>query len=168
MRRVGRCIPGRGQTGFPYIHRDELVRFVRRVVEKSETLGRHEVLFASEDGCTCHADLFPLIRRLAGFSPAADPIHVPPALVVPFLYLQLAANSLLRRPTYEQPWMLAYADRPLRVDTSRTRQRLDWRPRGEYSILNRLPVLMENFRRHYRSWINRNIRRNDGNYQFKP
>ncbi|MCK7469052.1 MAG: hypothetical protein MZU91_13585 [Desulfosudis oleivorans] len=36
--------------------------------------------------------------------------------------------------------MLTYADRPLRVDTSCTRQKLDWRPRDEYSILNRLPV----------------------------
>ena len=61
---IGRCFPGRGRTGFPYIHRDELVRFVRRVIEKNDVLSRHEVLFASEDGCTCHDDLFPPIRRI--------------------------------------------------------------------------------------------------------
>ncbi|MCK7469051.1 MAG: NAD(P)-dependent oxidoreductase [Desulfosudis oleivorans] len=36
---IGRCIPGRGKTGFPYIHRDELVRFVRRVIEKNRHPG---------------------------------------------------------------------------------------------------------------------------------
>jgi nucleoside-diphosphate-sugar epimerase len=165
---MGRCIPGRGKTGFPYIHRDEVVRFVRRVIEKNDTLGRHEVLFASEDACTCHEDLFRPMRRLCGRSAVADPIHVPPPLAASFLYLKLAANGLLRRQTYEHPWMLTYADRPLRVDTSYTRQRLDWRPRDEYCILNRLPALIANFRNHRHSWQARNIRRNEGNYQFEP
>ena len=165
---IGRCIPGRGMTGFPYIHRDEVVRFVRRVIEKNDTLGRHEVLFASEDGCTCHADLFPPIRRLGGQNVSAGPIHVPPPLAGLFLYLKLAANGLLFRETYEQPWMLTYADRPLRVDTSYTRDRLDWRPWDEYCILNRLPALMANFRSRRRHWLARNIRRNEGNYQYEP
>ncbi|MCU0592624.1 MAG: hypothetical protein MUC57_14275, partial [Desulfobacterales bacterium] len=117
---------------------------------------------------TCHKDLYPTIRRLSGQSTSADPIHVPPALAALFLYLKLAANSLLLRQTYEQPWMLAYADRPLRVDTRRTRQRLDWRPRSEYGILNRLPVLMANFQNHRRHWCARNILRNEGNYRFEP
>lgn len=165
---IGRCIPGRGMTGFPYIHRDELVRFVRRVIEKANTLGRHEVLFASEDGCTCHEDLYLPIRRLSGQSEAARPIHVPPVLAALFLYLKLAANGVFFRQTYEQPWMLAYADRPLRVDTSATRQKLDWRPRREYRVLNRLPVLMANFQSHRRYWQARNVLRNEGNYQFEP
>jgi len=165
---IGRCIPGRGMTGFPYIHRDEVVRFVRRVIEKNDTLGRHEVLFASEDGCTCQADLFPPIRRLGGQNVSAGPIHVPLPLACLFLYLKLAANGLLFRETYEQPWMLTYADRPLRVDTSYTRDRLDWRPWDEYCILNRLPALMANFRSRRRHWLARNIRRNEGNYQYEP
>jgi nucleoside-diphosphate-sugar epimerase len=165
---LGRCVPGRGRTGFPYIHRDELVRFVRRVIEKNDALDRHEVLFASEDGCTCHEDLFHPIRRLCGKSVAAGPIHVPPALAVLFLYLKLAANGLRGRQTYEQPWMLAYADRPLRVDARRAREKLDWKPRDEYAILNRLSVVMENFRQNPRFWKQRNIRRNDGFYEYAP
>ena len=165
---IGRCIPGRGMTGFPCIHRDEVVRFVRRVIEKNDTLDRHEVLFASEDGCTCHEDLYPPIRRLSGQSAAERPLQVPPLLAALFLYLKLAANGVLFRPTYEQPWMLTYADRPLCVDTRRTRQKLDWRPRNEYGILNRLPVLMANFQNHLRYWKARNVLRNEGNYQFEP
>jgi hypothetical protein len=64
--------------------------------------------------------------------------------------------------------MLAYADRPLRVDTSGTRQKLEWKPRDEYCILNRLLVLMANFQNHCRYWQARNIRRNEGGYQFEP
>ena len=165
---LGRCIPGLGKTGFPYIHRDELVRFVRRVIEKSDGLSRHEVLFASEDGCTCQNELFHPVRRLCQRNLSGNPIHVPPRLVVLFLYLKLAGNSLLFRKTYEQPWMLAYADRPLRVDTRYTRHKLDWSPKDEYRILNRLPLLMANFRNHRSSWRVRNIRRNEGNYQYDP
>jgi nucleoside-diphosphate-sugar epimerase len=165
---IGRCIPGRGKTGFPYIHRDEVVRFVRRIIEKNDTLDRHEILFASEDGCTCHEDLFRPIRRLCGQGLSAGPIHVPPPLALLSLYLKLAANGLRFRQTYEQPWMLAYADRPLRVDTTCTRQKLGWSPKDEYCILNRLPALMENFRNHRRYWIARNIRRNEGKYEFEP
>jgi hypothetical protein len=141
---------------------------VRRVIEKNATLDRHEVLFASEDGCTCHEDLFRPIRGLCRRSVSAGPIHVPPALAALFLYLKLAANGLRSRQTYEQPWMLTYADRPLRVDTSSTFRKLDWRPRNEHRILDRLPVLMANFHNHRRDWLARNIRRNEGNYQFVP
>jgi hypothetical protein len=126
------------------------------------------VLFASEDGCTGHEALFSPIRRLSGRSASASPVHVPPVLSALFLYLKLVTNGLLFRQTYEQPWMLTYADRPLRVDTIRTRQKLDWRPRNEYGILNRLPVLIANFQNHHRYWRARNILRNEGNYQYEP
>jgi hypothetical protein len=161
-------VPGRGLTGFPFIHRDELVQFVRRVIEKDDVLARHEVLFASEDGCTCQNELFHPIRRLCDRNLSGSPIYVPPPLVILFLYLKQAGNSLLFRKTYEQPWMLAYADRPLRVDTRYTRQKLDWNPKDEYRILNRLPLLMANFRNNRRTWLARNIRHNEGNYQFDP
>jgi nucleoside-diphosphate-sugar epimerase len=164
---VGRCMPGSGQAGFPYIHRDELVRVVRRVLERNDTLDRHEVLFVSEDGCTCHRDLFQPIRRGCGHDSDAAPIHVPPVLVALFLYLKLTANTLRRRNTYEQPWMLAYADRPLRVDTAYSRSRLDWTPRPEYGIMARLPILMTNFTRHRRQWAVRNTRRNEGRYEYE-
>jgi hypothetical protein len=98
----------------------------------------------------------------------ASPIYVPPPLVILFLYLKLAGNSLLFRKTYEQPWMLAYADRLLRVDAQVTRQKLDWNPKDEYRILNRLPLLMANFRNCRRTWLARNIRRSEGNYQYDP
>ena len=153
-------MPGSGQAGFPYIHRDELVRVVRRVLERNDTLDGHEVLFVSEDGCTCHRDLFQPIRRCCGHDSDAASIHVPPGLVALFLCLKLTANALLRRNTYEQPWMLAYAARPLRVDTAYSRSRL-WTPHPEYGIRERLPILMANFTRYRQQWADRNTRRNE-------
>jgi len=164
---LGRCVPGRGKTGFPYLHRDELVRFVRRVIEQEKNLNHHEMLFASEDGCVCHEDLFYPIRRLSAKDLYPNPFYVPATLVRLFLYLKLAGNSLVFRKTYEQPWMLTYIDRPLRVDTRHTCRKLDWTPRPEYSILNRLPVLMDNYRHHRRYWMARNILRNEGNYAYE-
>ena len=41
---IGRMIPGKGNSGFPYIHRYELVRIVRRVIEKSDSLFARNIL----------------------------------------------------------------------------------------------------------------------------
>ena len=46
--------------------------------------------------------------------------------------------------------------------------RLDWRPRDEYRVLNRLPALVANLRSRRRQWQAQNIRRNEGNYQCEP
>ena len=164
---LGRCLPGSGAAGFPYIHREELVRAVRRVIERNNLLDRHEVLFIAEDGCTCHRELFAPIRRCCGRDPAAGPIHLPPRLVASLLILKLASNTLLRRNTYERPWMLAYAERPLKVDTAYTRRLLEWAPRPEFSIRARLPALMANFTRDRRYWAGRNTRRNEGRYRYE-
>lgn len=164
---LGRCMPGSGAAGFPYIHREELVRGVIRVVERRQLLDRHEVLFLAEDGCTRHRDLFAPIRRCCGRDPDAPPIHLPSRLVASLLVLKLAANALLRRNTYERPWMMAYAERPLKVDTTNSRRRLDWAPRPEFSITARLPILMANYTRHRREWAERNTRRNEGCYIFE-
>jgi hypothetical protein len=37
-------LPGKGNSGFPYIHRCELVRIVRRIIEKSDALDKFEII----------------------------------------------------------------------------------------------------------------------------
>jgi nucleoside-diphosphate-sugar epimerase len=164
---VGRVMPGRGEAGFPYIHREDLVAAVRRIVEKDAALKPLETLLAAHPGCTRQKELFPVVRRLAGKRFSTEPIHIPPALARIGLHAKWRVNNLLRKPTYERPWMLDYVDCPLVVDTSYTEERLGWRPDPGKHILKRLPVLMHFFTNRRKEWFERNIRRNNQEYLFQ-
>ena len=165
---AGRCMPGEGRSGFPYIHRAELVRLIAKVVELEDELEPVDILFGASDGCTDHRALFPIIRRCSRWRCLKGPIHVPPgALALPMNLIYLW-NRLHGKETYERSWMLSYVDRPLIIDASYTRSKLGWKPDPNLSILSRLPVLMDHFRQSPRDWELLNIRRNQARYEFHP
>ncbi len=165
---IGRLIPGEGNSGFPYIHRRDLVRIVRRIIEKDSSLARFETLFASHFGCTYQRELFPIIRRACRKNYAVTPIYLPRFVAKTALHAKYAINTLRKKRTYERAWMINYVDRPLRVDTTYTENRLGWEPTSGLHILERLPVLMHNFIHYYRKWDRRNIKRNDQKYDYDP
>lgn len=165
---LGRMVPGRGRTGFPYIHRRDIVRIVRHIIERNERLDDFETLFASHPGCTCHAELFPAIRRALGEGRSTRPISIPPRAARWFLHGKYAVNTLMGRETYERAWMIDYVDRPLVVDTSYTCQRLEWAATPGLHILERIPVLVDRFQTRRSEWLLRNRRRNNQKYEFEP
>lgn len=164
---LGRLMPGSGKTGFPFIHRRDIVKIVRRIIERNDRLDRLETLFAAFDGYTGHDELFPAIKQRNG-RPTPRPIGVSPALAKLVLKSKYFCNTLMRKPTYERSWMVNYVDRPLAVDTSYTRKVLDWSPTPDLHVLKRMPVLMHHFRSHYEIWRQRNLRRNEKRYRYEP
>jgi nucleoside-diphosphate-sugar epimerase len=165
---MGRCMPGRGRTGFPYIHRQELVKMISRIIDREDELASFETFFCSEPECTSHAELYPLIRKHSRHGSPAPPIHTSKRLVHPLMAGKYLCNRLLRKETYERTWMLKFVDRPLRIDATRTRDKLQWTPHPDYTILNRLPVMMQHFNQARALWERRNIRRNEACYEFHP
>jgi nucleoside-diphosphate-sugar epimerase len=165
---VGRVIPGRGATGFPYIHRRDLVTCVRRTIQRHESLARSEILFASPSGYTTHNELFTVIRRTCGEQFDLNPIYVAPGLARYALFVKNLAKAMLGRKRYERRWMMDYVDTPLVVDTTYTTEKLQWTPGPELGILNRIPVLMQRFKADRKKWERRNIRRNEGRYAYAP
>jgi len=165
---IGRMIPGQGMSGFPYIHRRDVVHIVRRIIEKDNSLDRFETLFASHDGVTCQKELFPIIRKEIDQNLTIKPIHIPLPLARIALYGKFFFNLLGNKKTYERAWMIDFADRPLVVDTALTRKKLDWEPRSELHILARLPFLLKKFNHHPEIWHIRNINRNDQKYEYHP
>jgi len=165
---IGRMIPGKGNSGFPYIHRKDVVRIVRRIIENNDRLDRFETLFASHSDCTYQKDLFPIIRKECRKNFSTKPVSVSLSLAKMALHGQYAVNTLRNKKTYERAWMINYVDRPLMVDTNYTRNKLGWEPTPELHILERLPILMQNFNDHPKAWYARNIRRNDKKYEYDP
>ena len=162
----GRMIPGQGASGFPYIHRRDLVKTVRTIIDRNDDLAPYDILFAAPPGCTTHSELFPGIRRACGTHFPLKPIHVSPALARCFLILKNGLKAILGRKRYERRWMMDYVDTPLVVDTMVSHKKLQWTPGPELSILNRLPVLMKRFLENRSLWELRNIRRNEGRYEY--
>jgi nucleoside-diphosphate-sugar epimerase len=165
---IGRMMPGKGDSGFPYIHRKDLVGIVRKIIEKDAGLDRFETLFASHDGCTYQKELFPIIRKECNKRFHTKPINIPPVLAKPALHAKYVLNTIIKKGTYERAWMINFVDRPIRVDTAYTRKKLDWNPTPGLHILERLPVLMKNFTNQHRQWDARNIRRNEQEYEYNP
>jgi len=163
---TARVIPGRGESGIPYIHRADLVALARAVIERSDELGSYEVFLASQNGCVTHNQLFPVIRREAGKSVRAKPIYMPRMLAKTGLTVQCALGSLIGRMPYERPWMLDYVDCPLNVDTTRNQAILGWDCLPKRSIMARLPAMMVNWWDHRELWDERNILRNEARYSY--
>jgi len=165
---IGRMIPGQGMSGFPYIHRKNVVQIVRRILERNNNIGRFETFFAAPDGCTFQKDLFPIIRRESNKTFSVKSIHVPLSVAKLALHGKFLFNTLRCKETYERAWMLDFADRPLIVDTTYTQKKLGWKPRSELHILERLPLMLKIFNRYSKTWHIRNIKRNDQEYEYHP
>jgi nucleoside-diphosphate-sugar epimerase len=163
---VGRFLPGCGDSGFPFIHRRELVSCVRRVLARHQHLERCETLFAAPAGHTSHRELFPVIRQAWRPQAVPRPILIPTPLARWILFIKNSAKLLVRRKRYERRWMMDYVDRPLTVDTAHTARRLGWHPDPGAGILARLPQMVERLKRQRRVWERRNVRRNEGRYAY--
>ncbi len=161
-----RLLVGKGTTGMPYIHREDVVRIVRSCLDAHEALGPYEVFLASQEGAVFHKELFAAIGRADSGSAAPAPISVSPRTATLGLGLRRAIGSLTGCVPFERPWMLKYVDRPWLVDTIYTRHRLGWRCTEGMGILDRLPAILAHFRGNRRTWLDRNTIRNQGRYAY--
>ncbi len=147
-----RVIAGQGLSAIPYLHVEDLLSLLVRVVERSDDLGSSEILQASPDGCTSHLDLFHETTR-AFFGAPRAPWFVPVPLARLGLNVRERLGRITGRVPFEKPWMADFIDRRLTVDASRTRRLIDWAPNPDFAILKRLPRLVENWRRRPAEWL---------------
>jgi nucleoside-diphosphate-sugar epimerase len=150
-----RVLGGRGRSAVPYLHVRDATLFVERLLALRRDLLPAEVLLASPNGSTSHAELFRAATAYASGSPRL-PLHVPR----PLAWLGMAALDLLgrargRRP-FERPWMARLIDRRLDVDARHTHARLGWAPRPRLDVVRRIPFLIENQRCEPGTWAARN------------
>ncbi|MCE9574591.1 MAG: NAD-dependent epimerase/dehydratase family protein [Deltaproteobacteria bacterium] len=151
-----RMIAGRGTAALPYLHVRDVVGFFARVLERARDLGNGEVLIASPDQATSHRQLFEAtLDAYAGSHPR--PRLIPRYLVRLGLHLLGLAGKIAGRPPFEQPWMADYVDKAMPVDASQTRQRLGWAPNPRFTLLRRMPFLVENLKTQTHEWNRRNL-----------
>lgn len=163
---LGRIIPGRGESGIPYIHISDLMHVIRKCIVLHHELGPFNIFLASQHGTVLHRQLFPAIRSAAGYSVSLRPIHVTKGLAKLGVRFRCTLGKFSRNMPYERPWMLDYVDRPWIIDTSKTRRTLDWDCTPELGILKKIPDILRNFRTNPKGWEKRNIARNERRYIY--
>ena len=163
-----RLAPGRGASGIPYIHRDDLVAFVRACLLSHNRLRPFQVLLASQHGVVHHKQLFVAVRRAAENSASLRPILIPPKLAAVGLSLQRALGTLTGHMPFEQLWMLDCVDKPWQVDTTQTRKVLNWDCTPGLGVLDKIPIVLGNLKSNPQEWEERNRRRNEAGYSYSP
>lgn len=138
-----RVLGGHGASAVPYLHVDDAVAFLLRLLARRREIDPAPVLIASSDGATSHRELFDAATGAASGAPLR-PLLVPRPLCRLGLPLLEIACEATGAPLFERPWMGRYIDLALRVDARRSRQRLGFEPRPQLSILTRLPRLLRN------------------------
>jgi nucleoside-diphosphate-sugar epimerase len=146
-----RIIAGRGESAIPYIHVQDVVQLYLRVIEKNDTLQRLCVFNASPDGATTHLELFKTSVQYY-YGKNIRPICVPRQFLGPMILLRQLLYWLQGKRPFERCWMLAYVDKQLVVDSSRTCKELSWQPTPRKFISRRLLFLIDNEKKYPDIW----------------
>jgi nucleoside-diphosphate-sugar epimerase len=150
-----RIIAGQGQTAIPYIHVDELARFLLKVIEKSEELEQNIILNASPDGAISHLELFRIATQYH-YPKLLKPIFAHPRLLVPMILVHRLLSRMQGKETFERLWMLDYIDKQLVAECTKTRNTLGWELTPNRTITHRLSLLIENKQKKQELWRTRN------------
>lgn len=146
---------GRGKSAVPYLHIKDLTTMLLHVIEKTDRLPDCAVYNASPPNTTSHQEMYDAANMFYfGRTPRAW--HIPRLIALPGVVLRKYILGLFGKEPFEQPWMMKYIDKVLRVDPSRTESMLDWQATPRYDLERRLLILVENMKSHPEIWRQRN------------
>ncbi len=150
-----RIVPGAGKFAIPYLYIRDASSFIRTVIKNIKNINPGEVLIASDERIVSQIDIF---KSATSYSSGRDikPVFIPRELC----RFGIMARSILGyfsniRP-FERCWMCDYIDRQMRVEFSRTTERLGWKSKERFSLLKRMPFILENRRNKPDEWLSHN------------
>ncbi len=163
---ISNIIPGKGESGIPYIHIKDVIRVFLRCIALHNKLSDHEIFIASQNGAVSHGELYSIIKKVLNYRGPNNPIYISKSIAKIALRFKSKFGHLAGGINFEQPWMLKYTDRPWIVNNDYTRKKLSWGTNPDLDILERLPVIMKFFKEQKRELISRNERRISGKYIY--
>jgi nucleoside-diphosphate-sugar epimerase len=152
-----RVLEGKGEAAIPYLHSNDLNRFLLVIFRKSAELPDYDIYIASPDGSTSHRELFETAEKFY-FRETIKPIFLPKVILTPLVITRDLMGRLIGKRPLERPWMLKYVDQKLDIDSSYTRKILSWEPSPRFHILRRLLYLIEKMKIHTEEWHDKNAR----------
>jgi nucleoside-diphosphate-sugar epimerase len=149
-RLTGHFYPGMPCAGQAFVHLDDLVDAVARVIERRHALPPELPLLLGEPEALGYDE----IQHLVGCALHGEEwttLHVPQALAKAGAWVQ---NEVLGDDTFVKPWMVDEANDHYVLDISRARRLLGWQPR--HSLRATLPKMAAALKRDPAGWYEAN------------
>lgn len=142
--------PGNPNHGQSMVHIDDVVSCIHRVIEKRHELGGLEGFLVGEPDAMSYEELQDQIGELL-HGEEWPSIRIPKPVAKAGAY---AKQALSGDDDFIQPWMVDLADQDYRIDISKARRLLDWRPR--HSLRETLPTIAARLLENPEEWYERN------------
>jgi nucleoside-diphosphate-sugar epimerase/uncharacterized membrane protein len=137
-------------SGQPYLHKDDLVDAVRRVVDRRDDLPDETVLLVGEEETPSYEEMQKRIGRLV-HDEDWPTLSLPKGLTKAGSWLQ---TEVLDQDTDIRPWMIENSDDHYEIDTSRAQRLLGWKPR--HSLVGTLPEMIRRLKADPTDWYEAN------------
>ena len=146
----GHLYPGDPDVGQSFLHLDDLVDAIERLIDRRAELPAETTLLLGEEEVIGYAAL----QRRIGCLIRDEPWRtwtVPPALARAGAWLQA---DVLGEDPFVRPWMVGIANDHYALDIGRARDVLRWEPK--HTLSETLPIMIEALRRDPVGWYQAN------------
>ena len=150
-RLVSRVFPGDTSRGQSFIHLDDLVDALVRLVERRADLPHEQVLLIGEPETVSYDELQRAFGRLL-HDEEWQTKEIPKALAKTGAWLQ--DHMPFGEEPFIKPWMIDLADDHFELDVSRARTLLDWEPK--HALRETLPTMIAALKRDPATWYREN------------
>lgn len=148
---TGSLFPGDLSHGTSYLHLEDLVDAIERVVERRGELPQETVLLLGEPEVMSYGELQKAFgQQLRGLNWQTIPIPSALAKVGAWLMQQVPVMD----DSFIKPWMIDRADDHYELDISRARKLLGWEPR--HSLRDTIPRMAAVLKQDPLGWYKRN------------
>ena len=144
---TSKMFPGHISHGQSFLHLEDLVDAIVRVVERRRSLPDQAVMLLGEPEPLTYDELQHRFGRLL-HGEEWDTVRIPKMVAKTGAWLQ-GVTPLLEDP-FIKPWMIDFADDHYALDVSRAKAWLDWEPR--HSLRDTLPKMIDALKRDPVAW----------------
>ena len=137
--------PGDPDAGQAYVHLNDLVDLIRRVIDRRDQLPPYEVFLVAEPDKMSYAELQDSIGEF---------VHGRewPTIRIPKIAAKAGAwvKTKIDEDTFIRPWMIDHADDDYPISIDHAREVLGWNP--EHRLRDTLPEIVANLKRDPVEW----------------
>lgn len=147
-------------AGQSFIHADDLVDLIKKVVERRNTLADEEIILAGESDAVSYTNLQEMIGQLIHGEEEWKTMIVPAIVAKTGSWLENKIEPVIpddfdqgEKP-FIQEFMIDLASDHYALDLKKAKELLDWEPR--HSIDETLPKIIDNLKKEPKKWYKKN------------
>lgn len=146
-----KIIAGKGTTSITYIHINDLIKLLIRILEINNNLPRISYFVASPPGTVSHNDLYKTVTKYY-YEQSISPFRIPKWFAMMGVVIRHKLGKMIGNEPFECPWMIKYVDTRLVVEPSVTNKILSWKTTRRYDILRRLLFMVDKMKNYQNDW----------------